>query len=179
MTVDSKREFYRLYFAGAFGNALRTWPSLGALMASGYRGTVTIREAGRAGGGFCRYGVPVGEVHRVLLEARVHCSLVTFNESAPDNRLVAQGEVARLVGGLALRYSTAKAPMREAMLRARDVRGSEAVAVLRSALTESSYEDLDALLDTYPDAVVEFGAYGCLVGGIPGRNTVIWEVRNY
>jgi hypothetical protein len=179
VTINSKREFYRLYFAGAFGNALRTWPTCEALNASGYGGTVTIREAGRAGGGFCRYSVPVSEVRRVLLEAHVDPSRVTFNESAPDHQLVAQGEVARLVGGLALRYATAKRPMREAMATARDVTGATAVAVLRSALSESSYDDIEALLDLYPDAVVEFSAYAGLVGNAPGRNAIVWEVRNY
>jgi hypothetical protein len=104
---------------------------------------------------------------------------VNFNESAPDERLVLQGEVSRFVGGLYLRYSTLKLPMRSAMKDARDVGGASAQAILRGVLTGSSYEDLDALLELYPDAVVEFGAYAKCLGAIPGRNAVIWEVRAY
>lgn len=43
----------------------------------------------------------------------------------------------------------------------------------------SSQQDLDDLLDLYPDATIEFTCYDIDLGVIPNRNTIFWEVRNY
>ncbi len=43
----------------------------------------------------------------------------------------------------------------------------------------ASRDDVDALLERYPDATIEFTCFTVNVGNIPGRNTMMWEVRNY
>lgn len=40
-------------------------------------------------------------------------------------------------------------------------------------------DDVEILLELYPDATIELAAYPYTLGKIPGRNTVIWEVRDY
>lgn len=57
--------------------------------------------------------------------------------------------------------------------------GLTAVSLLRSLLTPSSMSDLEALLEKWPDHVVELSALDRCLGTIPGRNAVVWEVRHY
>lgn len=47
------------------------------------------------------------------------------------------------------------------------------------AADAASYEDVRELLKLYPNHVVEFSCCDRSVGSVPGRNTVIWEVRLY
>ena len=65
------------------------------------------------------------------------------------------------------------------MANATQTEGIRAILKLRSVLFPSSLADLEALFEIYPDSVIEFSAYRFAVGAIPGRNAVIWEVRNY
>ena len=55
----------------------------------------------------------------------------------------------------------------------------ELLRLLRRHLCLSSLADLEAIVELYPDHVIELGAYSCNVGVIPWRNAVIWEVRRY
>lgn len=174
--IRSKAEFYRRWHAGLLGNRPRTWSTPEALQASGFAGTVTIRTVGQ-GGGKTRYRVPVSEA---LALAEAWPGQATFNESAPDDLLLLQGEVARIVGGLYLRYSTTPGlKMQEAMREAHEARGLLAKALLDVFLAPASRDDLETLWDLYPDAVIEFSAYSRNVGDQPHRNALLWEVRNY
>lgn len=51
--------------------------------------------------------------------------------------------------------------------------------LLSKHLNPNTLADLEILLDTYPDAVVELSATEKPFGTVPGRNAIIWEVRNY
>jgi hypothetical protein len=175
--IRAKAEFYRRWFAGLLGNRPRTWGTPEALLASGYTGTVSVRTVGPAGGK-TRYNLTVSEA---VEAARDWPGKPTFNESAPDHVLLIQGEVTRSVGGLYLRYSTTPGmKMNEAMrLDAHDASGLTAKLLLDHFLWPASRDDLDALLDAYPDHVVEFSAHGCACGDQPHRNMLVWEVRAY
>ncbi len=61
----------------------------------------------------------------------------------------------------------------------RILEGNDARVALQAHMSPSSFADLEALFDRYPTSVVEFGIYSCNIGNIPGRNTIIWEVRDY
>lgn len=175
--IACKAQFYRLWHAGLLGNRPRTWRTPNALRESGFSGLVTMRAATGSGGGACGYRLTVADA---LERAKALGAAATFNEACPDDRLLVQGEVARMPGGLELSYSTTPGlAMREAMRGARHAGPTEALTLLRDALSPSSWDDLDALWDLYPDAVIEFSAYDRLVGDQPHRNTLIWEVRNY
>ena len=52
-------------------------------------------------------------------------------------------------------------------------------ALLEKFMDPSSRGDLDALLELFPDATVEFSCFSINVGVFPGRNTLFWEVRDY
>jgi hypothetical protein len=53
------------------------------------------------------------------------------------------------------------------------------LALLDRFMDPNSRADLDALLDLYPDAAVEFSCFSVNVGIFPARNTIFWETRNY
>lgn len=179
--IPNKRTAYSLYERRAFGNKFRTWNSISDLEGSGFTGSVTMRYKG-LGGDFIAYRVPVGEAAgRADAWAAQGASreLIVFNESAPDHDLVVQGELMLTGHGLYLFSATDPAPMRDALLRGTHAWRLKAKALLESALTPASYDDLQELLDLFPSCVVEFSAYRYPVGDLPGRNAVVWEVRNY
>ena len=100
---------------------------------------------------------------------------------APHHRGLIQGEVQRTFRGLELYWTKAILPMRDAFRRygGATALGLVASAHLQAALDTLSYEWLGYLLDTYPDHIIEFSAFGVNWGTIPNRNTVFWEVRKY
>jgi len=69
--------------------------------------------------------------------------------------------------------------MRDAMKCSSEAFNLEARMLLRLHLSPPSLDDIDGLLDMFSEHVVEFSAYECFLGDIPGRNAVIWEVREY
>lgn len=181
MRVASKQQSYALWQQGAFGNKLRTWDSLTEILASGYAGTVSMRYKGSAGGSFYAYEVALAnipELQRQWVSQGARPELITFNESAPDACLLIQGELMRYPGYV-LTYSCEKAKMREAMKHPKHAQGLTAKFLLQQFCAPSSFDDLMELLDLYPDHVIEFGAYEQGLGNRAGRNTIIWEVRDY
>lgn len=183
--IPSKAESYRLYDAGKFGNKFRTWNNFDAIAASGFSGNIVMRYKGGAGGAKYPH---VGE-HMSLKRASELIPLwksvgakedqIVFNEAAPDNALVLQGEVMLSVEHISLFWSDAKTAMRKAMLKGQQWHGLRALALLETRLFPSSLDDIRTLFDLYPSSVIEFSAYRYAVGSIPGRNAVIWEVRDY
>lgn len=134
-----------------------------------------MRTAGGAGGQ-THYRLSVLEAVRLARYERE----ATFNESMPDEALTIQGEVTRAPGGLYLRCDrTPGLKMKDAMAVAKDAWGVHAKLVLDHFLWPNSLDDVEILLDTYPDHVVEFSTYDRAVGDQPRRNTIIWEVRSY
>src|SRR5690349_18551688 len=97
--IPSKSASYRLYDAGYLGNKFRTWNNLREISASGYFGNVVARYKGSSGG--ARYP-HIGE-HLSLERAAdvVHLwkslgareDQIVFNEAAPDDALILQGEI--------------------------------------------------------------------------------------
>lgn len=168
--VSSKQEMYELLRAGKFGNTARSWATYQELADSGYRGLVGVRSL-VPGGKFLAH-VPFGEV--------VDAPDCNYNEMQRDEFIVLQGEVYRSFNGLYLFASTVKKPMREALrLGGRHYYRSAAHAALDVALWPTDRDWLFELMSEYPESVVEFSAYSTEVGVISGRNTLIWEVRNY
>lgn len=182
MEITSKLQSYALWQQGRFGNKFRTWNSLKEIERDGFAGEVTMRYRGSANG-FCDYRVPVSDILRVQqawLLRGAQLSLITFNESAPDDCLVLQGEVQQSSDHLSLTYNVDRGlKMREAMKKARHASGLTACSLLERHLWPVCLDELHELLTDFPSAVVEFSAYDRAVGCFPHRNTVIWEVRHY
>lgn len=177
MEVSNKVQMYDLLGKGAFGNTLPLWANMEAKT---YTGLAGVRSIGRPGLP-CVTGLPgkvIVEIGRKICQDHF-CEVAYYPHPEVDGILL-QGEVTRNQYGLWLEYTTVKAPMRPALREMRKVaKGLSAMEILRSQMTSSSWADTEALLDMYPGAVVELGIYQECLGTIPGRNTLIWEVRHY
>ena len=183
MKIETKAEYYEKWHAGALGNKLRSWSSLAAIWESDYRGRVVMRVKQASGHGLVAYNLTLHEAEMLSsswLDLRnIPLKLIQYNEAAPDEHLVMQGEVMRSVYHYDLYYSTEKTQMRTAMKKAVHMCGASAMLYLRSVMTEASYQQLQELFSEYPDSVVELSVYQSCLGSMPGYNTLIWECRDF
>lgn len=184
--ILTKRQNYRLWQSGEFGNKLRAWPSVDAWRASGFTGRVVLRALLPVGGGPCRYNLEPDEVERTVgywLADGMHRDAIMVNEAAPDQAAILQGEYLNGIVGAywnCLHYSRVAAHMRIALgAEMLFANGMMSDLLLREAMTPSSYEDWRLLLERYPGHVLEVSIYNRCVGDIPGRNALVWEVRRY
>jgi hypothetical protein len=178
MKILNKAKMYELLEKGLLGNHLRIFRTDEELREGGVGESIGVRCVGAPGGAFY-YSKSVKDAIRLANMLRVRGITVVYQVSAPDHLRTIQGEVCYAEGLLCLTYSTAKAHMREALKTAKTVFGYEARAILNAYVDPSSMDDIELVLDTYKDHVVEFTSFSCCVGGLKGRNTCIWECRCY
>lgn len=186
--ITHKRENYRLWQSGEFGNKLRAWDSLEAWQTSGFKGSVAIRQRAGRGTGLCKYDVPWECVaylwHRY--RARGYTDLI-LNEMAPSECTFVQGEYLndiQLVGNEPcwgyFWHSFEPLPMRSALQqRSYTTHGLQTELLLRRYMSSASYEDWQALVTKYPGHVFEVSIFDCFLGDLPYRNALVWEVRRY
>lgn len=183
MKILTKKQMYALYESGAFGNHLRLWSDLDSFLKSDYQGSFTLRYRGTSPGYFGLYNITRETLQDRLSEAAkekpLELARITVNESAPDDRLLIQGEVQRGIYGLELTYSQEKVKMRIGMENPSFATGLKAVLILKHFMSPDDWDDLNLLLDTYEGAVVEFSTYEMDLGSCPHRRTIFWEVRHY
>jgi hypothetical protein len=177
MNISTKRQNYELYLRGSYGNKLMTWSSIDEFVKSKYSGSVSLRTNANIPGGFVKYDVT--DINEALKDCNVNLDNIVINESAPDEYLTIQGELIRNEHGLYLYYSTIPGKMRDCMKHAISASGLTVKLMLEHYMTPSSYDDIIELLDMYPNHVIEFSTYSKCLGDCYGRNTIIWEVRNY
>jgi len=183
-TIDTKDECYALYNNNIFGNRAFAWNSYNDLLKSDWKGQVCIRgKRTQIARKKVVYNIHLNEVPKIIKqfeEQGISENHLSFNQSMPDEHLIIQGEVMRTFLGLSLWYTTKKVPMNKALAEeSLYANGLKANLILETFMFPSSYSDLTALFDLFPDSVIEFSIYDVAVGNIPNRNTVIWEVRNY
>jgi hypothetical protein len=187
--VLTKRQNYRLWQGGAFGNKLRAWETLDAWRASRTPGPVAIRVREGLGGGLCLYDVfPADGLHISLAAqvAGVSWDSLMANEMAPHTEIL-QGEylndVCTIDGEIQVGHffhSRVRLRMRDALKVAPQVaHGLRADLMIREAMTPASYEDWRELLVRYPGHVLEVSIYENCLGDLPHRNALVWEVRKY
>ena len=178
--ITSKKRMYELLGAGAFGNTVKAFMSLDEWLGRDGRWDAPLWGVRSlvAGDPRAKLDVPTGEVAGYCRQ--------TFRDGEfnitpmVDPMLVWRGQVFRSHDGLVCEGAAGLRHLkwREVMARhAREWSGSAATALLRHTLNDNSFDDLQTLLDTYPDHVVEFTALERCFGTVPGRNSVVWEVR--
>jgi hypothetical protein len=182
-SIKSKLEFYVLYEKGFFGNRAMAWKTYEEIIESGWGGQVCMRAKNGTQRKNVVYNIDLEKVPATIEEWKklgIQQEKISFNQSMPDKDLTIQGELMNSERGLYLLYTTVKKPMnlglREQELYAE---GMKTNLMLKSYLSPSSYEDMKILLEMFPEDIIEFSSYRVNVGNIPGRNTVIWEVRNF
>lgn len=181
--IRSKRQMYELLKMGAFGNRFRIWDTeeeFRAAVDAGFDWLVGVRCVSNPGLPYYHHKT-YDEAVAIGAELKEkYCCEVRYYEASPDPHITIQGEFVEDDMGPMLEWSTAKTHMRAAFAQERNMLcGPGARLVLRRTLSEGSYQDFLALGELYPNATIEFTAYDIFVGDIPGRNAVIWEVRNY
>ena len=187
--VLNKRQNYGLWQGGAFGNKLRAWRTVDEWRDSGFAGQVVLRTV-QGGNGPCRYNLPPDEVESVVREwivSGVASEQIMVNEAAPEQHVILQGEylndiylVDGKIGWGYLRYSRKLAQMRDALAAAPEIaQRLRSDLLLKLAMTPSSYDDWNELINRYPGHVLEVSIYDRCLGDIPGRNSLVWEVRRY
>lgn len=181
MRIDSKAEFFELWKAGVLGNRTRLWTNPTEAYFSSAQ-MVGFRELGKAGGGAWEK-VPRAEVPNTARRWKTLGRKFIMDDTAPSSLAMLQGEVCRTFRGLEsfLAVGPNIPPMRQSMkLGLHSSYGYvETKVLLDRYMDPSSRDDLDMLLELYPEATVEFTAFSVDVGIFPGRNTLVWETRNY
>jgi hypothetical protein len=150
---------------------------------SDYKGTVSVRyKGGSRGTGFYAYNISISNIENLIkkwLSQGAKKSLITFNESAPDNFLTIQGELMETPNGLNLFYSKEKKKMNLALKKGKTILSLQAKLILKQFLNCISYDEIMILLKLFPEHVIEFSTYDINLGILPNRNTIIWEIRKY
>ncbi|MEA3329553.1 MAG: hypothetical protein U9Q06_02305 [Nanoarchaeota archaeon] len=183
--INTKERFYTLQEHGVFWNRAKVWNSYQELTESNWSGRVCMRSI-RGSRNKPAYNILVENIPKKVREWKKRFGIteeeIRFNESMPDDKLILQGELCEnpANGRFWLRYSTVKKPMLTALMKnSKNLEGLAVSETLRKHMWSSDFEEIKMLAEMFPHNVIEFSSYSCEVGQIPGRNTVIWEVRNY
>lgn len=143
----------------------------------------TLRGTQRQWSGF----VPVVSRQDLLgVTAKLNDGEYTVQEiPCPDSRRVIQFEA--MLGpswpgacaGVELFYELESTePLRGIRERCRTASGLLAQSILRTYLSESSYETLQGIWDRHPDSIIEFTEFSQPCGVFHQRG-VVWEVRDF
>lgn len=186
--IATKNEFRAKWLAGELGNRPRVWTSIEDLKASGYRGDLSLRVHA-ASSQHSRYNVKYESIEQITRELQADgASGIWYNESAPDDQLVLQGEFFHGTGRSGtfldryLMFSWQKTKMKDAFACGQPRSWSEGVMtklLLASVMTPTAWEQFHGLCNQYEDHTIEFSVYGHDVGIEPHNNVLIWEVRAY
>lgn len=180
MEIRSKKAFYDLWRAGILGNRPETFDSLSQAYESSAR-LIGFREVGKAGGGKWE-AVPRCQVFETARQWQIEGRAFTLDGAAPNEQTTLHGEVCRTYRGtegfMAVEPRCAWRMAQSARIF-RERTPLQTRLLIQKYMDPSSRDDLDMLLDLYPDAAIEFSCYPVDVGVIPRRNTLFWEVRNY
>ena len=191
MKIRNKAEFFDLWEKGVLGNRTRLWRDPHDAYVWGSEQSckntsgiwlpeIGFREIGKSGGGAWTK-VPWACVPSTSSMWESLGRKFIMDDGAPDNKRTLCGEIARTYRGLEGTLGVVQMPMREAMKKGLLLprTGATVLALLDKYMDPSSRDDLNDLLDLYPDATVELSCFTVDVGVIPGRNTIFWEVRDY
>ncbi len=186
--ISNKAEMYRMLHRGDFGNTVPMWFDLRKwafdVSFAPYHSIQVWGVRTLTPGGPCWLNVPRKHVSYWCDEAERGGHKV--NISPMIDRIVnvtMWANVLRSPSGLiveCIEYPDKSSNWRAEMpTKAKAYQNTAANMLLRKHLNPSTLDDLGILLDKYPDAVVELSATESEFGTVPGRNAIIWEVRNY
>jgi len=182
MKIISKKQFFDMWRAGVLGNRTRLWNDPVKCFEESTDlniKTIGFREVGKTGGGAWEK-VPL---EKMLITARKWKDAgrtFILDDGCPDEKRTIQGEICRTELGL-YGYLDTKSilPMRPAIAAGhmRSCSYATCIALLDRYMDASSRDDLEMLLELYPDHVIEFTSFSVDVGVFPNRNTLFWETR--
>jgi hypothetical protein len=186
INILTKKQNCRLWQSGEFGNKLRAWQTVDEWRESGFAGLIVLRlRSSNTSWNPCLYNLSPHAIDRAVdcwLNSGIAYHQIMVNEAAPDSDVILQGEYLNdpgLCWGYFL-HSRSRAHLRDALRLAPIVtQGLRSNLIIQQAMTPSSYEDWQMLIDRYPDHVFEVSIYDRCLGDIPNRNALVWEIRKY
>ena len=190
-TPKNKKENYKLYHLGVYGNHLLFWESLDSfykdveLKKYDITKPIALRTKTTPGiilPNYCTQ-TKVEDIESIVTDWTKNYNIeykdIVLNEIGPDDYILIQGEVCRSINHYDLQYTRAKKIMREALaVENIHAKGLKALCMLKTHMDAASYDNLQRLLDLFPEGIIEFSTYSKCVGHL-NLNTVFWEVRNY
>lgn len=180
--IRSKSQFMELVELGALGNVLRSWRGSRAFgrVARSLECNVGVRCLGVPGMPYVYNVRPTEALWRGEQLERVHRCTALFQEAAPEDTIVLQGEFCEAEHGAMVEWSRVRTHMRASLAQERNVLfGPGARLMLKRVMTPDSYDEMLTLGELFPGAVIEFTVFSHCIGPLKGRNHCIWEVRNY
>lgn len=173
--VTTKSQMYSLMAAGAFGNVSPAWTDYNEWARGPRFGLWGLRHRTTPGFRGTRLNVPTEEV-RNHLETAFGMRGYNISPMTPG-RVLWEGDVTEFYacGNLSPVSGTWRTHMKKPV----QWRNTQARCYFRAYMTPDSYDDLQILLESYPDHVVELSILDSCYGTVPGRNAVVWEVRKY
>lgn len=180
MRIESKRQFFELWEKGVLGNRTNLWRDpVDAVNSSSPE--IGFREIGKTGGGKWEK-VPREKTLETAKRWEQEKRKFIMDDGPGAKTATLQGEVSRIIGGwygyLSLRSGLMMRPAMAAGCM-KSYFGAQVLVLLNQFMDPSSRDDLNELLELYPDATIEFTCFSVDVGIFPGRNTIFWETRDY
>ena len=176
--VLTKKDFVRRYKSGEFGNASPSWEAREIALITPRPGAL-YHLRNKTVAGKTHYNLSWKQLNTAVSRL-VNKQNWYISEMAPHESTIIQGETQRSIGGLYLRYTFDKRPMRDAwQYHEAHAYNLTAQQILADYLDQQSFEHLRDLLEYYVGHIIEFSTFGVEWGTVPGFRTVIWEVRRY
>lgn len=193
--VKNKEEAARLYSEGMFGNCMPMWSyeELVKYLLANTDHIFTICNKKWVirykipGSKWMAYDLKFDDLENFIYNAVVFegakKDYFTIQPTTPDHNVILNAELSRghqFYPGWQLRYSELPMKMRPALLHGeRNASGLAALEIVKKVMTPESYSDLMDLFEIYEDSVMEFTVWKDCLGNVAGRNSIVWEVRNY
>lgn len=164
------------------GNRTRLWRRPEDAARASDAPEIGFRELGRAGGGKWER-VAQSQTMETATQWMKEGRKFIMDDGVPSEHSVMQGEVCRTIRGLEsfLAISHGLPPMRQSIAQGlhRPYGYVATKVILDQYMDPSSRDDLEMLLELYPDATIELACFDVEVGNIPHRRVIFWEVRDY
>lgn len=179
MRISNKQQMYKLLLAGELGNTTPQWLSIDEWFSREVASPLWGIRSMVPGHSELMLDVPTNEVAKAVEKFTKGYNISPM----VDNLCVMRGNVwDSQDSGLCLHYTPVSGMVKwrnafEAL--SYHVDKSASLAILKSYFNANSYDDLQILLVNYPGHVIEFTVLSKCAGTVPGRNVIIWEVRNY
>jgi len=182
MKILSKTQFFSAWEAGVLGNRTRLWRRPEDAASALGAPKIGFRELGKTGGGKWQLVDQSQAMETAAQWIREGRNFI-MDDSVPNERSTMQGEVCRTHRGLEsfLAVGRGLPPMRTSIAQGlhRPYGYVATKAILDQYMDPSSRDDLDMLLELYPNATIELTCFDVEVGNIPHRRVMFWEVRDY
>ncbi len=181
--IRYKDEMYKLLAAGAFGNTIPQYFSLAEWYAANPPWDSIWGVRTLTPGGPCALQVHMLAVPQIVRDFAPHKPNISVMIDAIRTVTlwanVLDGDAGIVLDCIEYPDTKAGSTWRKPLEPWRHLEGVAARLMLHKHLNANSYDDLLNLMELYPRHVYELSAVEGCYGTVPGRNAVMWEVRNY